>query len=176
MFSEEANLEVPASVLGQSAVTLQPAQVKYRPELAQCLAKPRGRTLFRKFLNSTLAAENIQFWEEVEVYRSSGGGVEQARRIFDTYVASGAPFQINIDYTMLQETTDSIRTGAPTAFDAAQFDVYRLMADDRWEKFKQSPLFLNYQPRASAISPIKILLNLLVLFLLVFLVYQYMDD
>lgn len=133
--------------------------------------------MFRDYLDESLATENLQFWEEVEVYRASNGGKEQAAKLMADYINSDGPFAINIDYPIQQETTAKALTGASDVFDLAQMEIFRLLADDRWEKFKQSPHYLRYTAlTSSGINPVKIAINLLVLVAIVAALYYLTSD
>ena len=176
MFAKE-EIAIPPTALGQTIVRPQEHQLKYRPELAQCLSNPSGRRIFRQYLDESLATENLQFWEEVEVYRAARGGVEPATKILQNYVLPDAPYSINIDFNVQQDTITEAKKGTPSAFDIAQYEIYRLLADDRWEKFKQTPHFLRYRSTTrSGASLLKIIINLLILFAIVFAVYFLIKD
>ncbi len=55
---------------------------------------------FRQFLESCLCAENYDFWREIEIYKtisSIASRKEKALYIYSTYLAMGAPDEINLD-------------------------------------------------------------------------------
>ncbi len=67
--------------------------------------------LFRQFLESCLCAENYDFWREIEQYKtisSIASRKEKALYIYSTYLAMGAPDEINLDASSKTQIVDRL--------------------------------------------------------------------
>ncbi|CAL8263935.1 unnamed protein product [Lota lota] len=109
------------------------------------LEDPMGVCYFTDFLNSEVSAENIMFWQACEEFKkipftSSEKLKASACSIYQTYLASSAPFAVNITDTARNQTHDLERP-TPDMFDKAQSQIFKLMKMDSYRRFVRSPLY-----------------------------------
>eukprot|EP00808_Paulinella_micropora_P001456 g64917.t1 len=72
--------------------------------LAEVLEDPRWREAFRDHLKTEFSQENLLFWEAVEEWHKGGDfSLVNARRIYERFIAHGAPLQINLPAPVLKQ-------------------------------------------------------------------------
>ena len=120
------------------------------PTLREVLADPLGYQSFREFLCEECSEENLTFWSDVEQYRHLGGddALREARRLYDRYLGvSTAKYEINVPgpvKSRLKRLIVDSHDATPTVFDAAQKNVFELMATDSFPRFLKSSYFEIY--------------------------------
>lgn len=100
---------------------------------------------FKDFCLQEFNVENLLFWLDVEVFRTSETGkqAELAKRIYDTYLSKEGPLQINVApsrklaYPFTEITVDM--------FDALQDLVFANMRDDTLPRFAKSEAYNELQ-------------------------------
>lgn len=135
-----------ATSLGTPSSSSQPQP----PTLREVLADPLGYQSFREFLCEECSEENLTFWSDVEQYRHLGGdaALREARRLYDRYLGvSTAKYEINVPgpvKSRLRRLIVDSHDAPPTVFDAAQKNVFELMATDSFPRFLKSSYFEIY--------------------------------
>ncbi|XP_035504642.2 regulator of G-protein signaling 16 [Scophthalmus maximus] len=127
---------------------------KNRPTLEECLrwkesfekllSSKYGLCAFTAFLVSEFSEENIAFYFACEDYRttkSPGKLPAKAQKIYDEFIGSDAPREINIDHETRDITRDNMLDPSPSCFNMAQYKIYMLMAKDCYPRFLRSPAY-----------------------------------
>lgn len=109
------------------------------------LGNDKLRELFRTFLASAYADENLGFWEQVEKFAMIPAGDEKgmracAGRIVDGYVRSSAVNQVNLDGPTANALVEAVDGNLPLervseALVKASKQIYALMSDNFFLKF-----------------------------------------
>ena len=125
------------------------------PSLREVLADPLGYQSFREFLSEELSEENLTFWSDVEQYRQlaserPGEMAQEARRLYERYLgAAAAKFELNVPGPVKSRLKRAVIDGSeavtPALFDAAQKNVFELMATDSYPRFLKSSYFSIYE-------------------------------
>lgn len=110
------------------------------------LADPLGFKYFMKFLESEYSAENLKFYEKcmaLDSVSSRDEWIGKAKAIFNAFVVSGAPSEINIDAATRQAVSDQFAKlkGLELSvfvFNDAITKVLNLMAKDSFTRFTSS--------------------------------------
>ncbi|VDK70370.1 unnamed protein product, partial [Gongylonema pulchrum] len=107
---------------------------------------PIGRQVLETFLESEFSSENIRFWMAIQDLKySTNEQVERkAQHIFEEFLASGAPCQVNVDSRTLEATLKSLQDEAATkrhAFSSAEEHVFTLMSKDSYPRFLRSQIY-----------------------------------
>uniref|UniRef100_A0A7S1GCY0 RGS domain-containing protein n=1 Tax=Bicosoecida sp. CB-2014 TaxID=1486930 RepID=A0A7S1GCY0_9STRA len=123
-------------------------------ELCELLRDPQGIKAFTAHLTTEFSVENIRFWMDVEAYKAQFDELapeERAARagvLYETYITQNSPLMINIRSRAAREITTAVKgEGAgvsATTFDAAQAEIFKLMAQDSYRRFLRSPLFASF--------------------------------
>ena len=120
------------------------------PTLREVLADPLGYQSLREFLCEECSEENLTFWSDVEQYRGLAGddALREARRLYDRYLGvTTAKHEINVPgpvKSRLKRLIVDNHEAPPTVFDAAQKNVFDLMATDSFPRFLKSSYFEIY--------------------------------
>ncbi|XP_078481820.1 uncharacterized protein LOC100182408 isoform X2 [Ciona intestinalis] len=108
------------------------------------LTSTAGRFVFRVFLESEIADENLKFWLACENLKSATKqkriekGVQD---IYDTYINVYSPHEVNIDYKMRESIVDQLKDKMDVSiFTEAQHQIYTLMHRDSYPRFLCSNL------------------------------------
>uniref|UniRef100_F7AT24 RGS domain-containing protein n=1 Tax=Ciona intestinalis TaxID=7719 RepID=F7AT24_CIOIN len=108
------------------------------------LSSTAGRFVFRVFLESEIADENLKFWLACENLKSATKqkriekGVQD---IYDTYINVYSPHEVNIDYKMRENIVDQLKDKMDVSiFTEAQHQIYTLMHRDSYPRFLCSNL------------------------------------
>eukprot|EP01126_Amoeba_proteus_P044504 TRINITY_DN4946_c0_g2_i1.p1 TRINITY_DN4946_c0_g2~~TRINITY_DN4946_c0_g2_i1.p1 ORF type:complete len:183 (+),score=39.97 TRINITY_DN4946_c0_g2_i1:238-786(+) len=106
---------------------------------------PLGFETFKKYLTKTSCSESLEFWGEVQLYKTVGNDqlVESARHIYTRYVARDSPQEINICSYKEEEITLKINAGiiSHNMFDNAESEILKLMIQNNWVTFINSEDF-----------------------------------
>lgn len=127
---------------------------KHKPTLEECLRWKEsfekllsckyGLCAFTTFLVSEFSEENIAFYFACEEYRNTKSASKlpaKARKIYDEYICTDAPREINIDHETRDITKANLLTPSLSSFDIAQHKIYLLMAKDCYPRFLRSPAY-----------------------------------
>jgi hypothetical protein len=110
-----------------------------RPDSLEKLRQERRwLEVFYVFLDSELAAENMEFLEAVDELRTRQPDAVRARAIYDQFVESNAPKVVNVDSPTRTEADTAFRDGAPDradVFQACYDEIVKLLQDDKWRPF-----------------------------------------
>jgi len=132
--------------------------------LRHLLELPSGVRVFREFLKTEYAAENVEFWTRVEEYRKecinfltsdgtlSGSGhatlLAAAQSIASEYIGEQAASQVNISSATLKLTQDRLaqlpESLSLNLFDEAASEILKMMQADSFARFKRHELFEKY--------------------------------
>ncbi|XP_072294693.1 regulator of G-protein signaling 2-like [Eucyclogobius newberryi] len=126
--------------------------------LDHLLAHKYGKTAFFVFLKSEFCEENIEFWSKCEEYRtlSSKKDLEtRANSIYQEFVCSEAPKEINLDYQTRNAITHDLATPSPSIFIHAQRKVYSLMENNSYPRFLQSHFYRDLCSTATGEANVK---------------------
>eukprot|EP00948_MAST-09A_sp_MAST-9A-sp1_P001290 g1290.t1 len=131
-------------------------------DLIHIIRHPVGLDFFKKNLEQEYSDENVNFWEQVQIYRKlyeTEKKVEEAltlaKEIRATYVEEGSPKPINIPHKMrdaLLKKLDDETAYDALIFDDAQDEIYQLMNHDNFARFRKSPLFADLLEAVGAYS------------------------
>ncbi|XP_026199898.1 regulator of G-protein signaling 5-like isoform X1 [Anabas testudineus] len=127
---------------------------KNKPSLEECLrwkesfekllSSKYGLCAFTAFLVSEFSEENIAFYFACEDYRNTKSLAKlpaKAQKIYDEFICSDAPREINIDHETRDITKANMLVPSPSCFDLAQHKIYMLMAKDCYPRFLRSPAY-----------------------------------
>lgn len=103
-----------------------------------------GLALFHVFLSREFSEENIEFWLACEDFKKCRLNKlpVKAKRIFNEFIASRAPKEVNLDALTRSEIMDCLDRPDHHSFDRAQRRVQGLMEQDAYMRFLQSDLYL----------------------------------
>ncbi|KAG7268236.1 hypothetical protein CRUP_033885 [Coryphaenoides rupestris] len=116
--------------------------LKWKHSFEQLLSN--GLCAFTAFLVSEFSEENIAFYFACEEYRSTKSTAKlgaKAQKIYDEFIGSDAPREINIDHETRDITKSNMASPSPSCFDMAQHRIYMLMAKDCYPRFLRSQTF-----------------------------------
>lgn len=117
---------------------------RWAQSLDSLLSHKYGKAAFYVFLKSEFCEENIEFWTECEEYRtltSHKDLVSRANSVYEEFVTSDAPKEINLDYQTRNAISQSLPNPSPCIFLAAQRKVYSLMENNSYPRFLQSDFY-----------------------------------
>jgi hypothetical protein len=103
---------------------------------------------FKRFLEA--CEENLLFWMDVEMFKNISSNdsrfMERVNEIIQRYLVRGADYPVNVDAESIVELNQNLNKGeiSKDIFDALQHEVYTLMLNDSFSKFKKSQEYLNY--------------------------------
>jgi hypothetical protein len=101
---------------------------------------------FRQFLEAEFSSENLLFLEDVVRFRHlckdapESRVKEKSKVVFDKYLAKNAPYQINLDSSIIHDLRTVYFAGNATAtmFDEAEKEILDLLEKDAFRRFLQS--------------------------------------
>ncbi|KAJ8390447.1 hypothetical protein AAFF_G00103820 [Aldrovandia affinis] len=108
------------------------------------LSHKYGQAAFQIFLKSEFCEENLEFWLACEEFRkitSPEKIASRAKRIYEEFVKSESPKEVNLDYHTKDTVTQNLRRPTPTCFAGAQKKIYNLMENSSYLRFIQSELY-----------------------------------
>lgn len=112
--------------------------------LETLLRSKYGMATFHAFLKSEFSDENIEFWlvcEDFKKIRTSSRLTSRAKKIFEIYIKSEAPKEINIDHRTREVIKQNVQAPTKLCFDDAQKIVYGLMERDSYPRFLRSDIY-----------------------------------
>ncbi|KAM5238463.1 regulator of G-protein signaling 16 isoform 1-T1 [Ctenodactylus gundi] len=127
----------------------------WRESFDALLSSKNGVAAFHAFLKTEFSEENLEFWlacEEFKKIRSAAKLASRAHRIFDEFIRSEAPKEVNIDHETRELTRTSLQVATATCFDVAQGKTRTLMEKDSYPRFLKSPAYRDLAAHASAAS------------------------
>jgi len=111
----------------------------------EILSSPIGREHFKQFLVREFSVENLMFYTEVDYFTTLTDQSEireNAKSIFETYVDSGAPFEIHIDQKERDECQKTLESNlSVNAFNNAKKSVFNSMQENSYPRFMKSKLY-----------------------------------
>ncbi|KAM4861338.1 regulator of G-protein signaling 16 isoform 2-T2 [Thomomys bottae] len=120
------------------------------------LSSKNGVAAFHAFLKTEFSEENLEFWlacEEFKKIRSAARLSSRAQHIFDEFICSEAPKEVNIDHETRELTRMNVQAATATCFDVAQGKTRTLMEKDSYPRFLKSPAYQDLAAQASAATP-----------------------
>ncbi|XP_067830000.1 regulator of G-protein signaling 3-like isoform X1 [Heptranchias perlo] len=114
--------------------------------LDKLLAHRYGLIAFKGFLRTEFSDENIEFWQACEAYRrtkSTSKLTSKAKKIFEEFIATHAPREVNLDSHTREMTSSNILSPTRSTFDLAQKRIYGLMEKDSYPRFLRSEIYLD---------------------------------
>eukprot|EP01113_Clastostelium_recurvatum_P037880 TRINITY_DN5586_c0_g1_i4.p1 TRINITY_DN5586_c0_g1~~TRINITY_DN5586_c0_g1_i4.p1 ORF type:complete len:377 (-),score=32.86 TRINITY_DN5586_c0_g1_i4:317-1447(-) len=101
--------------------------VSSRDNLTNLLGNQKFKEKFTDFLELQLCVENIQFWDEVQVYKAtpSEGQAEAARAISAKYIEPCSPYEVNISGHARSSVVQCINDSS------ISFDIFALVSPVR---------------------------------------------
>jgi hypothetical protein len=83
--------------------------------LADLLLTEKGYNVFKAFLDSEFAGENLAFWKEVEFFRELPEEqlLVSGREIFNKYIAEGSDYELNITAPLRIKLTELFQSEKP---------------------------------------------------------------
>lgn len=108
------------------------------------LSHKYGKAAFYIFLKSEFCEENIEFWTACEDFRNHKSQkelVSKASSIYEEFIKSEAPKEINLDFHTKNAIIQSLHEPTVTSFLAAQRKVYSLMENNSYPRFIHSDIY-----------------------------------
>ncbi|XP_062353010.1 regulator of G-protein signaling 5 isoform X1 [Cinclus cinclus] len=118
--------------------------LQWRDSLEKLLQHPYGLASFHSFLRSEFSEENAEFWVACEDYKKTKSPVkmaEKARKIYEEFIQTEAPKEVNIDHFTKAVTMKNLVEPSPTSFDMAQKRIFALMEKDSLPRFVRSEFY-----------------------------------
>ncbi|VDP11487.1 unnamed protein product [Soboliphyme baturini] len=114
--------------------------------IQELIRDPIGRQVLETFLESEFSQENIKFWIAVQdLKHSPSSQVEQkVETIYNEFLVSGAPCQINIDSQTLEAVTKAMKSNTMPSrycFSQAEEHIFILMSKDSYPRFTRSEIY-----------------------------------
>ncbi|KAG5847428.1 regulator of G-protein signaling 8-like [Anguilla rostrata] len=112
--------------------------------LEKLLQSKYGMATFHTYLKTEYSDENIEFWlrcEEYKKIKSSNRMNSKAKKIYEQYIQTKAPREINIDHHTRETIKINVMAPTPICFDEAQKIVYKLMERDSYPRFLRSDIY-----------------------------------
>nr|XP_046214121.1 regulator of G-protein signaling 5-like [Oncorhynchus gorbuscha] len=119
--------------------------LKWKESFENLLSNQNGLCLFRAFLVSEFSEENIAFYLACEDYRITKPSSKlsaTAKKIYEEYVCSDAPREVNLDHETKAITKKNLEQPSQSCFSLAQEKIYALMEKDCYPRFLKSPTYL----------------------------------
>ena len=126
---------------------------KWSLSLEELLKSREGVDMFLKHLEREHSSENLRFWLACEEYKACPLKKlrEQADLIYTEYLSRQALYQVNLDSRLMLDVTEGMRSPHHFTFQAAQYDIFRLMRSDSYPRFLKSDSYKML--RKEALSP-----------------------
>ncbi|XP_006142395.1 regulator of G-protein signaling 16 isoform X2 [Tupaia chinensis] len=127
----------------------------WRESFDLLLSSKNGVAAFHAFLKTEFSEENLEFWlacEEFKKIRSAAKLASRAQRIFEEFIISEAPKEVNIDHETRELTRTNLQAATATCFDVAQGKTRTLMEKDSYPRFLKSPAYQDLATQAVATS------------------------
>ncbi|KAI3368137.1 hypothetical protein L3Q82_007869 [Scortum barcoo] len=117
---------------------------QWAQSLDTLLSHKYGKAAFFIFLKSEFCEENIEFWTACEDFRNQTSQkelVSKANSIYEEFIKSEAPKEINLDFHTKNAIIESLHQPTTMSFLAAQRKVYSLMENNSYPRFIHSDLY-----------------------------------
>ena len=121
------------------------AQVeKWALSFEELLKDPEGVVVFLKHLEREHSSENLRFWMACDEFRACTLKklCEKAELIYRDYLSPQASYQVNLDSKLMLEVKEGMLNPHHFTFQAAQYDIFRLMRSDSYPRFLKSDNYL----------------------------------
>ncbi|XP_054443809.1 regulator of G-protein signaling 5 [Pteronotus mesoamericanus] len=118
--------------------------LQWRDSLDKLLQNNYGLASFKSFLKSEFSEENLEFWmacEDFKKARSPDEVAEKAKKIYEEFIQTEAPKEVNIDHFTKDVTVKNLVEPSLSSFDVAQKRVHALMEKDSLPRFVRSELY-----------------------------------
>ncbi|CAK8697959.1 unnamed protein product [Clavelina lepadiformis] len=139
--SSKRKLKSGKEILQQHEITAEDFQ-QWQESFDSLLESPAGRYVFKIFLESEIADENLKFWlacEDLKTTTKQKRIEKRIQDIYDTYINVHSPHEVNIDYKMREDIVDQLKYKMETSiFTEAQNQIYTLMHRDSYPRFLSS--------------------------------------
>ncbi|XP_047443211.1 regulator of G-protein signaling 16 isoform X2 [Mugil cephalus] len=129
--------------IGKNKPTLEEC-LKWKESFEKLLSSKYGLCAFTTFLVSEFSEENIAFYFACEDYRCTKSPAKlpaKAQKIYNEFIGSEAPREINIDHETRDITRANMQAPSLSCFDLAQHKIYMLMAKDCYPRFLRSTAY-----------------------------------
>nr|XP_046248801.1 regulator of G-protein signaling 5-like [Scatophagus argus] len=140
---QKPNWNLSSCKIGQNKPTLEEC-LRWKQSFEKLLSSKCGLCAFTAFLVSEFSEENIAFYFACEDYRNTKSPTKltaKAQKIYDEFISSDAPREINIDHETRDITKANMVALSPSCFDLAQHRIYMLMAKDCYPRFLRSAAY-----------------------------------
>lgn len=124
-------------------------------ECLELLQDPEGTNLFREYLKSAYAAEVLNLWVEIQLYKSLEEPKqmqEKGQEIYDKYCTEGEASEVNLDEHLrlcLKQSLDDNNMEC-TTFDIIHTHVFDLLVTDCFMGFRRTDSYLKYKTQRNA--------------------------
>ncbi|XP_035277181.1 regulator of G-protein signaling 5-like isoform X2 [Anguilla rostrata] len=118
--------------------------MKWKESFDRLLANKHGLCAFRAFLVSEYSEENLTFYLACEDYRNTTSTSKlsvKAKKIYEEYIGSDAPREVNIDHETRAITKRNLEQPSLSCFELAQTKIYLLMEKDCYPRFLRSATY-----------------------------------
>ncbi|XP_075384273.1 regulator of G-protein signaling 16 [Tenrec ecaudatus] len=129
--------------------------LRWRDSFELLLSSKDGVAAFHAFLKTEFSEENLEFWlacEEFKKIHSAAKLATRAHRIFEEFIGSEAPKEVNIDHETRELTKMNLQAATATCFDVAQGKTRVLMEKDSYPRFLKSSAYQELAAQATASS------------------------
>ncbi|XP_077450826.1 regulator of G-protein signaling 4 [Stigmatopora argus] len=118
---------------------------KWKESFSYVMNSEMGRTMFTSFLSSEFSQENMDFWIACEDFKNTSTCKleKKAKLIYQQYVSTDSPNEVNLDAVTRKETMQNILCVSHSCFEVAQRRIYLLMEKDSYKRFLHSKLMHN---------------------------------
>nr|XP_013809497.1 PREDICTED: regulator of G-protein signaling 16-like [Apteryx mantelli mantelli] len=128
--------------------------LSHTPQHLPSRSQPRdGVTAFHTFLKTEFSEENLDFWlacEDFKKTRSKTKLASKANRIFEEFVQSEAPREVNIDHETREITRKNLSGATSACFNEAQAKTRTLMEKDSYPRFLKSASYQDMTKQATS--------------------------
>ncbi|XP_044295051.1 regulator of G-protein signaling 16 [Varanus komodoensis] len=117
------------------------------------LRSKSGVAAFHGFLKTEFSEENLEFWlacEEYKKTRSRAKLAAKANRIFEDFVQTEAPREVNLDHETREATRRNLTAATSACFKEAQAKTHTLMEKDSYPRFLKSAYYRDLAEQASS--------------------------
>ncbi|KAJ7400036.1 hypothetical protein BTVI_109144 [Pitangus sulphuratus] len=127
--------------------------LEWRESFDQLLKSKSGVNAFHTFLKTEFSEENLDFWlacEDFKKTRSKTKLASKANRIFEEFVQSEAPREVNIDHETREITRKNLSGATSACFNEAQAKTRTLMEKDSYPRFLKSASYQDMTKQATS--------------------------
>uniref|UniRef100_A0A8C3TMI1 Regulator of G-protein signaling 16 n=1 Tax=Catharus ustulatus TaxID=91951 RepID=A0A8C3TMI1_CATUS len=127
--------------------------LEWRESFDQLLKSKSGVNAFHTFLKTEFSEENLDFWlacEDFKKTRSKTKLASKANRIFEEFVQSEAPREVNIDHETREITRKNLSGATSACFNEAQAKTRTLMEKDSYPRFLKSASYQDMSRQAAS--------------------------